>query len=221
MYDNKTHSCHERIVNIFQPWVRPIVRGKDKNKTEFGAKINVSEVDGFCRIDRLSWEAYNESTDLVSQVENFKTVYGCYPKVLLGDKIYLTRENRRFLKEKGIEIHGKPLGRPPKTPTETSSARYRKRKKAAQRNHIEAKFGQGKRAYGLNNIKARLAETSESWINAIIFVMNLTKLLQLAQKYPDFFVPFLKWLESYFKTSRKIFSKQFLYPSPVLLVNLA
>jgi hypothetical protein len=221
MYDNKTHSCHERIVNIFQPWVRPIVRGKDKNKTEFGAKINVSEVDGFCRIDRLSWEAYNESTDLVSQVENFKTVYGCYPKVLLGDKIYLTRENRRFLKEKGIEIHGKPLGRPPKTPTETSSARYRKRKKAAQRNHIEAKFGQGKRAYGLNNIKARLAETSESWINAIIFVMNLTKLLQLAQKYPDFFVPFLKWLESYFKTSRRIFSKHFLYPSPVLLVNLA
>ncbi len=88
MYDNKTHSCNKRIVNIFQPWVRPIVRGKDKNKTEFGAKINASEVNGFTRIDRFSWEAFNESTNLQDQVENFKTVYGCYPKVVLADKIY-------------------------------------------------------------------------------------------------------------------------------------
>lgn len=221
MYDNKTHSCTERIVNIFQPWVRPIVRGKEKNKTEFGSKINVSEVEGFCRIDKLSWEAYNEGTNLEVQVENFKTVYGCYPKVLLADGIYLTRQNRKYLKEKGIEIYGKPLGRPPKSPKETASQRYRKKKKAARRNHIEGKFGQGKRAYGLNNIKARLPETSESWINAIIFVMNLTKLLQVAEKYPGFFVPFLKWFELWRETSRKIFSKQFLHARPVLLVNLA
>ncbi len=221
MYDNKTHSCNKRIVNIFQPWVRPIVRGKDKNKTEFGAKINASEVNGFTRIDRFSWEAFNESTNLQDQVENFKTVYGCYPKVVLADKIYLTRENRKFLKEKGIEIYGKPLGRPPKNPTETPSQRYRKKKKAAQRNHIEGKFGQGKRGYGLNDIKARLPETSESWINAIIFVMNLTKLIQVAEKYPGFFVQFLKWFEIRFKTIGEIFSKQLLQPRPVLLVNFA
>lgn len=221
MYDNKTHSCPDRIVNIFQPWVRPIVRGKDKNKTEFGAKINVSEVNGFCRIDKFSWGAYNESTDLQTQVENFKTVYGCYPKVLLGDKIYLTRENRRFLKEKGIEIYGKPLGRPPKTPTETPSQRYRKKKKAAQRNHIEGKFGQGKRGYGLNNIKSRLPETSESWINAIIFVMNLTKLLQVAEKYPGFFVPLSKRFVFWFEIYRGNFLKRFLQVRPVPLVNLA
>jgi hypothetical protein len=47
----------------------------------------------------------------------------------------------------------------------TPSQKYRKKKKAAQRNHIEGTFGQGKRGYGLNNIKARLSETSESWIN--------------------------------------------------------
>ena len=221
MYDNKTHSCRERIVNIFQPWVRPIVRGKDKNKTEFGVKINASEVNGFTRIDKFSWEAFNEGTNLQDQVENFKTVYGCYPKVLLGDKIYLTRGNRKFLKEKGIEIFGKPLGRPPKNPTETPSQRYRKKKKAAQRNHVEGKFGQAKRGYGLNDIKARLPETSESWVNAIIFVMNLTKLLQIAEKYTSFFVQFLKWFETRFKTIVEIFSKQFLYSRPVLLVNFA
>ncbi len=200
MYDNKSNSCPDRIVNIFQPHVRPIPRGKDKHNTEFGSKVNVSEVNGFTRVDRLSWDAFNESVDVKMQVENFRKIYGCYPAVFLGDSIYLTRENRKFLKEKGITICGKPLGRPPKNPDETAAQKYRKKKKAAQRNHVEAKFGQGKRGYGLNNIMARLPETSESWINAIFFVMNLRKLLQLAQKYPGFFVQFFKltiftWIE--------------------------
>ncbi len=221
MYDNKVHSCPERIVSIFQPWVRPIVRGKDKNKTEFGAKVNVSEVNGFCRINTFRWEAYNEGGDLPAQVESFREVYGCYPKVLLADKIYLTRKNRLFLKEKGIKIYGKPLGRPPASPKETAQQRYRKRKKAAERNHIEAKFGQGKRGYGLNNIKARLPETSESWINAIFFVMNLTKLLQIAEKYPGFFVPVLDWINFWLERTKKGLEKYFFRTSPQFLLNLA
>ena len=195
MYDNKKKNVPDRIVIIFQPWVRPMVRGKDKNKTEFGAKVDVSEVDGFCRVDRFSWDAFNEGGDVELLVENFRDLYGCYPKVFLGDGIYLNRKARMLLKEKGIEIYGKPLGWPPKIPRETTSQRYRKKKKAAQRNHIEGKFGQGKRGYGLNNVKARLKETSESWINAIFFVMNLTKLLQLAEKHPGFFVLFLEMCE--------------------------
>ena len=43
MYDNKTQSIKNRIVNIYQPYVRPISRGKDKASTEFGAKIRASE----------------------------------------------------------------------------------------------------------------------------------------------------------------------------------
>jgi hypothetical protein len=188
MYDNKEHSCPNRIISLFQPHVRPIVRGKDKENTEFGAKINVSEVNGFCRIDRLNWDAYNESTDVKMQVERFRDLYGCYPKVFLGDSIYLTRENRKYLKDKGIEICGKPLGRPVKQNNQTAQEKYRRRKKAAERNKIEGKFGQAKRGYSLNNIKARLIETSESWINCIIFVMNLTKLLEIAEKHSGIFI---------------------------------
>jgi len=191
MYDNKTHKVDNRIVSLYQWWVRPIVRGKDKNKVEFGAKINVSEVNGFCRIDHFRWEAFNEGTLLKEQVENFRTIYGCYPKYLLADKIYMNRENRKYLKEKGIKITGKPLGRPPVKEAQTPSQRYRKKKKAAERNHIEGKFGQGKRGYQLNNIKARLPETSESWVNAIFLVMNLTKLLMVAGKYGKSFIQFL------------------------------
>jgi hypothetical protein len=190
MYRHKTHTIENRIVSLYQWWVRPIVRGKDKNKVEFGAKINVSEVDGFCRIDHFRWDAFNEGGLLKEQVENFRTIYSCYPNYVLADGIYLTRENRRYLKEKGIKIVGKPLGRPPAKEAQTPSQRYRKKKKAAERNHIEGKFGQGKRAYQLNNIKARLPETSESWINAIFLVMNLTKLLMVAERYGKIFVQF-------------------------------
>ncbi len=198
MYDHKTHSVENRIVSLHQWWVRPMVRGKDKNKVEFGAKINVSEVNGFCRIDQFSWEAFNEGTMLKEQVENFKSIYGCYPKYLLADKIYLNRENRKYIEEKGIKITGKPLGRPPSKDPQTPSQRYRKKKKAAERNHIEGKFGQAKRGYNLNNIKARLPQTSESWINSIFLVMNVTKLLLVAEKYGDIFIRFYSYLISKF-----------------------
>ena len=205
MYDNNKNSIPDRIVNIFQPWVRPMVRGKDKNKTEFGSKVDVSEVNGFCRVDRFSWDAFNEGGDVELLVENYYKFYGRYPETFLGDGIYMNRKARAFLKEKGIKIYGKPLGRPPKESKETTSQKYRKRKKAAERNHIEGKFGQGKRGYGLNNVKARLKETSESWINSIFFVMNLQKLLQIAEKAPGFFVLFFEiyrsteiYLKNYF-----------------------
>ena len=157
---------------------------------EFGSKINVSEVNGFCRIDQLSWDAFNEGKFLTVQVENYNDVYGCYPEYLLADKIYLNRENRKYLKERNIKITGKPLGRPSKKQQLSSQQKYRLRKKSAQRNHVEGKFGQGKRGYGLNNIKARLYETSESWVNSIFFVMNLEKLLKLIDKYGNIFVDF-------------------------------
>ncbi len=197
MYENKTHSCPNRIVNIYQPWVRPIVRGKDKNKVEFGSKINLTEVGGFSRINHFSWEAFNEGEGLIPSVERFRGLYGRYPKYVLIDKIYLTRENRKYLKEKNIETFGKPLGRPPKQAKQSPSQKYRKKKKAAERNHVEAKFGQGKRGYGMNNIKARLSETSESMVNSIVFVMNLMKLLQIAEKYEYFSVAFFTSIKSW------------------------
>ncbi|TSA25603.1 MAG: IS5 family transposase, partial [Bacteroidetes bacterium] len=174
MHRNRTHSVDDRIVNIYQPYVRPIVRGKDKAQVEFGAKIGVSQVDGYARINTLSWDAYNESTDLTKQVEAYKTLKGYYPEVLIADKIYGNRANRTYLKEHGIRFCGKPLGRPIK---ETLSP-YQKLKQKIERgirNQIEGKFGLGKNAYELNKVRTRTAKTSESWIACIVFIMNLIK----------------------------------------------
>ena len=174
MYQNKKHVVADRIVNIHQPYVRPILRGKDKHKVEFGAKINVSIRDGFSRIDRLDWNNFNESTDLTNQVENYKKCYGYYPEVVLADNIYGTRANRKYLKEMGIRFCGKALGRPKKI-KETAYQRRKRKKELGERNHIEGKFGQGKNTYGLTKNRARRQDTSESWVSCIFFVMNLVK----------------------------------------------
>ena len=190
MYRNKTHKCSDRIVNIYQPHVRPMVRGKDGADVEFGPKINASEVEGFVRCNHIGWDNYDEGGDLEKQVEDFRQLYGCYPKILLGDRKYLTRKNREYLKKMGIKIVGKPLGRPPKQDL-SSYQKYKNRKEQNMRNHVEGKFGQGKNGYNLNQIRARRKDTSESWISAIFFVMNLTKLMKIAVEYGNFFVLFV------------------------------
>lgn len=176
MYTNRVNRCDDRIVNIYQPYVRPIVRGKDKHKVEFGAKLGVSEFNGFSCIDRLSWNAYNESGDLIPQVEAYRELHGYYPKVVLIDQIYLTRANRHWLKQKSIRHCGLPLGRPK---VETDYQRRRRRKERGMRNHVEGKFGQGKNAYGLNQIRARRNDTSEAWLGAIFLALNITRLMKL------------------------------------------
>ena len=93
MYDFKVHSVLNRIVSFDQPWIRPIVRGKAKTNVEFGAKIDVSIEKGYARLEKASFEAYNESTVLQDCINAFYKRNGHYPEAVLVDKIYRNREN--------------------------------------------------------------------------------------------------------------------------------
>jgi transposase, IS5 family len=183
MFDESKHTIEDRIVSIHQPHVRPIVRGKTTAKVEFGAKIHVSIIDGISFLDEISWDAFNEGSHMMEYVEKYKERFGCYPRELLADQIYCTRANRSALKEKGIKLLAKPLGRP---------SAVRNHVSPGERNPIEGKFGQAKTAFGLNRIKARLQNTSESWIASIILVLNLVKLAGAALP-----CTLLKWWNSF------------------------
>ena len=195
MYILKENRCDHRIVNLYQPHVRPIPRGKEKYKTEFGAKLGVSEYKGYSWLDNLSWEAYNEVKDLKIHVESFKKRIGHYPAVVLCDGKYLSRENRKWLKDKHIRHIGKRLGRPKEL---SAYEKRRLKKERGMRNHIEGKFGQGKNAYELSKIRARLQQTSESWIAGIFLSMNLVKWLQ---SLPIFF--FIYQIKRFFTANSK------------------
>ena len=142
---------------------------------------------GLAKVDHLRWDTFNEGGDLETQVEAYQRRYGFYPEAVVADPVYGTQKNRTYLKDKDIRYAGKALGRPKKV-TEQNREQLKRDKQQRQADYrqripIEGKFGQGKRVYGLNQIHAKTARTSEAWINSIFFVMNLLVLLR------HFFVP--------------------------------
>ncbi len=176
MYENESNRIDNRIVSISQPHIRPMVRGKAGKPVEFGAKLSVSCFDNYVFLDHLSWDNFNESGDLKSQIEEYKNYTGYYPNSVHVDKIYRTRANRAWCKERGIRISGPPLGRPPKNVSKETQ------KQAVDderfRNVIEGKFGQAKRRYSLNCIMSKLPSTSETSMAITFLVINLSTLLR-------------------------------------------
>lgn len=174
MYDNGTHSVPERIVSISQPYIRPIVRGKAKTPTEFGAKLDLSiDNDGMARIEKQSFDAYNESDVLIGAAENYRQRTGSYPQRILADKIYRNRKNLAFCKEHGIRLSGPALGRPKKDPAADKKQEYTD---AVDRIEVERSFSLAKRCYGLGLIRTKLDTTTRSSIALSIIAMNVGRL---------------------------------------------
>ena len=178
MFESGTHSIPRRIVSLTQPWVRPIVRGKAHANTEFGAKLHISLVDGYARIERLDFEPFNESEDLWRAVARYRERYGCYPERILADKIYRNRRTLAFCKEHGIRLSGPALGKPPKNPTLSRQAKKQEYQDSCDRNAVEGIFGTAKTAYGLGRIMAHLQETAVCVIGVALLLLNLSRSLR-------------------------------------------
>jgi transposase, IS5 family len=176
MYEKKVHSVEDRIVSIAQPHIRPIVRGKVKAPTEFGAKLSISLIDAHVFLDKLEWDNYNEGVILIESVKRYHERTGYYPASVHADAIYRNRDNLSFCKTHGIRLSGPKLGRPPKV----VSAKDKKlaRQDARARIPVEGAFGVAKRRYSLGLIMTRLHETSESVIAMQFLVMNLAHRLR-------------------------------------------
>ncbi len=175
LYENKKQSIEDRIVSLSQPHIRPIVRGKAGKNVEFGAKFSASCYEGYVFLEHISWDNFNESKDLKSQVEAYKSYTGYYPESVHVDQIYRTRENQAWCKERGIRISGPPLGRPPKNVSPQTKKQALEDERI--RNCIEGKFGQGKRRFSLGRVMAKLPHTSLTSIAISFLVMNLSTLL--------------------------------------------
>ncbi len=175
MYDNRTNTVGHRIVSPSQPHVRPIVRGKQGRAVEFGAKLGLSLFEGHMAADTLSWDTYNESGDLKGQAKAYRALFGHWPGLIQADKIYATNEKRKWCPEKGIRLTATSKGRPVE---KTRRQKAGEREEYADRNAIEGRIGNAEQVLSLNQIRAKLRETSESWIGATLFVLNLSVLAQ-------------------------------------------
>ena len=191
MYEKQTNRVPDRIVSVHQPWVRPIVRGKQTARTEFGAKLATSMENGYSRIEKLSWQAFNEALIFQASCERYKDRTGVYPERVLADKIFRNRENLRYCQERGIRLNGPRLGRPPKDRTLYEEQKRLEREEAGERNAIEGKYGEAKTRYGLDRVMMERSDTSETDIYMVFVVMNLKKRLR------DLFYRILKGLETH------------------------
>jgi len=179
MYQKGVHSVKDRIVSIHQPQIRPMVRGKTNADVEFGPKLSLSVVDGFLYLDHLRWDPFNENKDLITQANKYRIRFGHFPKVIIADNIYGTRENRKYLKEHGIRFSGKKLGRPPKELDMVAREMERLRVlEQGERNEVEGKIGTAKTRYGLGKLMTKTEMTSENWVAMAIFSMNMATALR-------------------------------------------
>jgi hypothetical protein len=144
---------------------------------------------------RLLPEAECETQRVLLMAEARQKVFtrqrhGYYLAEVMGVRIYCNRENWRILKELGIRLVSKQLGRP----SEKDMVDYDPR----DQNPIEGKFGQGKVRFGMDRIKTWLKYTSESCVAMKLLVMNGVSLAKEA---------FYYWLRPILSFMAKIFQK--------------
>ena len=175
--ENPSASVKDRIVNLRQPHVRPIVRGKAGHPVEFGQKLGFSVVDFFTFIDEQSFDSFNEGITLIDSAEKYKARFGYYPERILADTIYRKCENRCFGKGHGIRLSSPRLGR--LKAEEREADREQTYRDSCGRNIVESRNGIAKRRYGLDRILAYLADTAKTESALIVFAMNAAYCLRV------------------------------------------
>ncbi|MCX2682190.1 transposase [Galbibacter sp. EGI 63066] len=150
------------IVSIGKGYLRPIVRGKEIKKVEFGAKVNKIQVGGINFIEHISFDNFNEGTRLKSSVYKTQSLTHKKLKVLGADTIYATNENRRFVTKHGIKTDFKAKGPKAKHRKVQDKLKGMITKERASR--LEGSFGKEKEHYHLKKVKAKTKRTEILWI---------------------------------------------------------
>ena len=127
------------------------------------------------RVEKLSFDAYNESEVLKTAVENYKQRTGHYPARVFVDQIYRNRENLNFCKRLNIRISGKRLGRPKQQETDKKT----EYKDNTDRIEVECRFSLAKRKFGLGLLYTKLKNTTEASILLSVIAMNIDRLTSM------------------------------------------
>ena len=150
---NKKEVKH-RIVSIDRPYIRPIVRGKENKRVEFGAKVNNIQVDGISFIEHHSFEAFNEGTRLKQCVAYQESLTGVKVTRIGMDTIYANNENRKYCTERDITTNFVRKGPKPKD-EQADISTARRIIGNLRATVMEGSFGNQKQHFGVGRIAAR------------------------------------------------------------------
>ena len=158
-----------RIVSLFKEYVRPIVRGKENKRVEFGAKVNKIQIDGISFIEQICFDAFNEGVRLTQSIQKHRDYLG-FLSHISADKIYANNANRTYCKKQNIKTNFAPKGR--KAKDEKQRKKMRDTLNSIRSTQLEGSFGNEKNNYLLQKIKARSADTEILWIFCGILTAN-------------------------------------------------
>lgn len=164
----------DRIVSIDKSYIRPIVRGKETKRVEFGAKTNLLQIDGINFIEHISFDAFNEGTRLINSVWLAQTLFRTKVRMLGGDGIYATNANRKFCTQNEIITCFVKKGRASKEEPVLKQIRGILNIERATR--MEGAFGTHKNHYSLDKIKARTQKNEILWIFFGIHTANAVEI---------------------------------------------
>jgi hypothetical protein len=171
-----TKEIRDRIVSLSKPYIRPIVRGKETKTVEFGAKVNVLQIEGINFIEHLSYDAFNEGTRLQSGIHLHRKLFGrCTHQS--ADQIYATNANRKYCRENKILTNFIPKGKQKPQHIEQATV-LRKALNIARGTILEGSFGNEKNHYLLQKIPARNQVTETAWIFFGIFTANAVRMAE-------------------------------------------
>lgn len=177
MYKKKANRIADRIVSFHRAYVRPIKRGKQGKRTEFGGKGALVHVGGFLFLDYFEHRAFAEEELTAEHLLGYMDRFGKRPPYVVMDMKYGTQENREMMEKLEVRASFKRRGRRPKTAD--AQDRWFK-KKQRERNRVEGSFGNGKEHYGLSRVRYSIKDGSEIWVRAGILAMNLKTALNRA-----------------------------------------
>jgi hypothetical protein len=150
------------IVSMDKDYVRPIVRGKETRRVEFGAKVNTIQVDGINFIEHLSFDTFNEGIRIPQCINRQQILFRKRVPHLAADRIYATDYNRKYCSKREITTSFVRKGRASKDEVQVQQMRNLLNRERSTR--LESSFGTEKQHYTLDKVKARTKQTEILWI---------------------------------------------------------
>lgn len=170
----KVKEIKDRIVSLSKPYIRPIVRGKETKTVEFGAKVNILQVDGINFIEHFNYDAFHEGNRFQNGIHLQRKLFGkCTHQS--ADRIYATNANRKYCTENKIAHNFIPKGKQRLQHIEQAAA-LRKILNIARGTILEGSFGNEKQHYLLQKVAARNQVTETCWIFFGIFTANAVRM---------------------------------------------
>lgn len=170
-FDNPKEPIKDRIISLAKPYLRPIVRGKETKRVEFGMKVHEMQIGGINFIESWDFNAFHEGVRMKKTIWLHQYLFKTKVSFFGGDQLYANNVNRSYCSGQNILTCFSPKGRASKDPALRRQQKQLRQVIGKERStRLEGSFGNKKNHYLLNKIKAKTYGTELAWI----FFGNLT-----------------------------------------------